>query len=394
MTQHYLTDERLMIQAVAREFTAREVLPVANRLDPEQGEIPMALRRQLGDLGYFGIRMPEAYGGLGLGVFEYCLIAEELARGWMSVASIIARASSLMGVGGWPLEKRTELTRLAAKGEYLAAVALSEPNVGSDLAAISCRAVLDGEHWVITGAKYWCTFADGADYIQLLARVETPGAQNARYSGLRSFIIEKPRGELPQGCSGSPIPKIGYFGWKTWELAFDGCRIPKENIITGGDGEGFKNTVNFLNAARVHTAARSIGLARGALEDATAYAQQRVQFGVPISDFQETRFKLARMASEVEAARQLMYHVATLMDSGAAADKEAAMVKWFAAEMAERVTSDGLQILGGAGYTKLHAVERYWRDARLTKIFEGTSEIQLRIISDRMLGKPSSRRGS
>ncbi|MFU8815905.1 MAG: acyl-CoA dehydrogenase family protein [Pseudomonadales bacterium] len=391
MTEHYLTEERRMIQDVARQFTANEVLPVANRLDPEQGEIPMELRRKMGELGYFGIRMPEAYGGLGLGVFEYCLIAEELARGWMSVASIIARASSLMGVGGWPEDKRLELTRKAAQGEYLAAVALSEPDVGSDLAAVSCRAVLDGEHWVITGNKYWCTFADGADYIQLLARVETPGDDAARYTGLRSFIIEKPRGQLPQGCNGSPIPKIGYFGWKTWELAFDRCRIPKANIITGGGEEGFKSTVNFLNAARAHTAARAIGLARGALEDATAYAQQRVQFGVPISDFQETRFKLARMATEVEAARQLMYHVATLMDSGAAADKEAAMVKWYASEMAERVTSDALQILGGAGYTKLHAVERYWRDARLTKIFEGTSEIQLRIVSDRMLGKPTRR---
>jgi alkylation response protein AidB-like acyl-CoA dehydrogenase len=389
VTEHYLTDERRMIQETAREFTMKEVLPVANALDPVQGDIPMELRRKLGEMGYFGIRMPEEHGGLGLGVFEYCLIAEELARGWMSVASIIARAASLMGVGGWAREKREALTRKAAQGEYLAAVALSEPNVGSDLAAVSCRAVLDGDSWVITGNKYWCTFADGADYIQLLARVETPGEANPRYAGLRSFIIEKPRGELPKGCAGAPIPKIGYFGWKTWELAFDGCRIPKENILTGGESEGFKNTVSFLNAARAHTAARSIGLARGALEDAMAYAGQRVQFGVPISDFQETRFKLARMASEIEAARQLMYHVATLMDGGAPADKEAAMVKWFAAEMAERVTSDALQILGGAGYTKLHAVERYWRDARLTKIFEGTSEIQLRIISDRMLGKPT-----
>ena len=308
----------------------------------------------------------------------------------MSVASIIARAGGVMAVRGWPLEKRIELTRKAARGEYLAAVSLSEPSVGSDLAAVSCRAVLDGDEWVISGNKYWCTFADGADYIQLLARVEAP-AQEARYTGLRSFIIEKERGTLPKGCAGSAIPKIGYFGWKTFELAFDGCRIPKDNIITGGDSEGFKNTVSFLNAARAHTAARSIGLARGALEDAMVYAHERVQFGVPIADFQETRFKIARMASEIEAARQLMYHVATEMDHGRAADKEAAMVKWFASEMAERVTSDALQIFGGAGYTKLHAVERYWRDARLTKIFEGTSEIQLRIISDRLLGKPTQR---
>lgn len=389
MTAHYMNDERRMIQEVARDFSMREVLPVANELDPVQGKIPMQLRRKMGEMGYFGIRMAEQHGGMGLGVFEYCLIAEELARGWMSVASIIARASSLMAVGGWPEDKRRDLTAKAARGEYLAAVSLSEPDVGSDLAAVSCKAVLDGDEWVITGNKYWCTFADQADYINLLARVEAPG-EDAKYKGLRSFIIEKPRDELPAGCHGSAIPKIGYFGWNTFELAFDGCRIPKENIITGG-GEGFKNTVNMLNVARAHTAARSIGLARGALEDASAYAQERVQFGVPISDFQETRFKLARMASDIEAARALMYDVATQMDNGQTCDKEASMLKWFAAEMAERVTSDGLQILGGAGYTKLHAMERYWRDARLTKIFEGTSEIQLRIISDRLLGKPTQR---
>ena len=203
MTDHYLTDERLMIQEVARDFTMKEILPVANELDPVQGKIPMALRNKLGQMGYFGIRMPEAHGGLGLGVFEYCLIAEELARGWMSVASIIARAASLMSVGGWPEAKRLELTAKAAQGEYLAAVSLSEPNVGSDLAAVSCKAVLDGDEWVITGNKYWCTFADEADYINLLARVETPG-EDANYTGLRSFIIEKPRGELPAGCQGAP----------------------------------------------------------------------------------------------------------------------------------------------------------------------------------------------
>ena len=390
-TTGYMTQERRMIQEVACDFTRKEVLPVANELDPVQGDIPMDLRNKMGEMGYFGIRTPEEYGGMGLGVFEYCLIAEELARGWMSVASIIARAGGVMGVQGWPLEKRIELTKKAARGEYLAAVSLSEPGAGSDLAAVSCRAVLDGDEWVITGNKYWCTFADGADYISLLARVEAPGEDDARYSGMRSFIIEKERGELPEGCKGAPIPKIGYFGWKTWELAFDGCRIPRENIVGGSNVEGFKSTVSGLNSARAHTAARAIGLARGALEDAMAYAQERVQFGVPIGDFQETRFKIARMASEIEAARQLMYYVCTEMDSGRRCDKEAAMVKWFASEMAERVTSNALQIFGGAGYTKLHAVERYWRDARLTKIFEGTSEIQLRIISDRLMGRPSHR---
>ena len=385
----YMTEERRMIQEVAREFTMKEVLPVANELDPVQGDIPMDLRKKMGDMGYFGIRLPEEYGGMGLGVFEYCLITEELARGWMSVASIIARAGGVMAVRGWPEEKRIELTKKAARGEYLAAVALSEPAAGSDLANVSCRAVQDGDEWVITGNKYWCTFADGADYLSVLCRVESDADE--RHRGLRSFIIEKPRGELPKGCQGAPIPKIGYFGWRTWELAFDGCRIPRENILGGDDSEGFKSTVSGLEVARAHTAARAIGLARGALEDAIAYSQERVQFGQPISDFQETRFKIARMASEIEAARQLMYYVATELDNRRRLDKEAAMVKWYASEMAERVTSDALQIFGGAGYTKLNAVERYWRDARLTKIFEGTSEIQLRIISDRILGRPTNR---
>ncbi|MBV1876923.1 MAG: acyl-CoA dehydrogenase family protein [Pseudomonadales bacterium] len=386
----YMTEERKMIQEVAREFSMKEVLPVANELDPIQGDIPMSLRDKMGQLGYFGIRMPVEYGGLGLGSFEYCLVAEELARGWMSVASLLARSGTMMGVQGWSEARKLEYSQKAAKGEYLAAVSLSEPDVGSDLAAISCKAVLEGDEWVITGNKYWCTFADAADYISLLCRVEAD--ESHEYTGLQTLIIEKPRGELPAGCKGSVIPKIGYFGWKTWELAFDGCRIPKGNIQGGSEKEGFKSTVSGLEIARAHTAARAIGLARGALEDAMEYSHQRVQFGQPISDFQETRFKIARMASEIEAARQLMYHVCTGLDNRQRMDKESSMVKWFATEMAERVTSDCLQILGGAGYTKLHPMERYWRDARLTKIFEGTSEIQLRIISDRMLGRPTDRK--
>lgn len=392
MSEHYLTEERLMIQEAARAFARREVIPVANELDPVQGTMPAGLIRQMGELGYFGIRMAPEFGGLGLGVFEYCLIAEELSRGWMSVGSIIARAGSLMDVGGWSLERRQEKTAAAARGEYLSAIALSEPDVGSDLAGVSCRARRVGDHYEIRGSKYWCTFADGADYISLLARLDGDDGQPVPgRAGLITLIIEKERGTLPDGCQGAPIPKIGYFGWKTWELTFDGTRVPAANQVTGSGGAGFQHAVDFLNVGRVHTAARSIGLARGALEDAMAYAGERVQFGQPISEFQETRFKLARMASDIEASRQLMYHTCALMDSGATADREAAMAKWHASEMAERVTSDALQVFGGAGYTTLHAVERYWRDARLTKIFEGTSEIQLRIISDRMLGKPSRR---
>jgi len=382
----YMTEERRMIQESARDFAMEEVLPVANKLDPIQGEIPMELREKLADMGYFGIIIPEEYGGMGLGAFEYCLITEELARAWMSVASIIARGNGLIGSRAMNEDqKRRYLTRMA-KGEFLGAFSMSEPGAGSDVANITCRARRDGNNWVINGNKYWCTFADGADYIMLIARTAEPPDAKRRHLGLSTFLIEKPRGQLPEGCSGSPIPKIGYFGWKTWELAFDNCRVPAECLV-GEEGRAFYTIAQGLEKARAHTAARAIGLARGGLEDAIAYAHERVQFGQAIGEFQAIRFKLAQMATEIEAARQLMYYVCDQIDQKKRCDKEASMVKLFASEMAERVTSEALQIHGGAGYTKLYAVERYWRDARLTKIFEGTSEIQLRIISNHLLGR-------
>ena len=382
----YMTEERRLIQETARAFAMNEVLPVANRLDPEKGDIPPELIQKLADMGYFGIVIPEQYGGLGLGVFEYCLIAEELARAWMSVASIIARGNGLSAGRGMTEEQRAVFLPRAARGEFLGAAAMSEPNVGSDLGSISCRARRDGDDWVINGNKYWCTFADGADYIMLVARTSDPPDPARKHVGLSSFLIEKPRGTLPPGVKGAPIPKIGYFGWKTWELAFDGARVPHANML-GEEGRGFYVASTGLEVARAHTAARALGLARGALEDALAYAKERVQFGKPIGEFQATRFRLAQMATEVEAARQLLHHVCRMIDTGERCDKEAAMAKYHATEMAERVTSQALQIFGGAGYTTLNAVERYWRDARLTKIFEGTSEIQLRIISDHLLGR-------
>ncbi|AVA13349.1 acyl-CoA dehydrogenase family protein [Sphingopyxis granuli] len=382
----WMTEERLMIQESARDFAMNEVLPIANRLDPVQGIIPDDLIRKMGELGYFGIVVPEKYGGLGLGAFEYCLVAEELARAWMSVGSLIARGNSMIGMESMSEEWRADVLPRVARGEYLGAFAMSEPNAGSDVANISTRAVRDGDDYIITGNKYWCTFADGADFVTVIARTGTDPDPKRRHAGLSAFVLEKPRGELPAGVQGSPIPKIGYFGWKTWELAFDGVRVPASALL-GEEGKAFYMIAHGLERARAHTAARSIGLARGALEDALAYAKERQQFGRPIAEFQDIRFKLARMATEIEACRQLMYHVCDQIDTGRRCDAEASMVKYLASEMAERVTSDALQILGGAGYTTHYAVERYWRDARLTKIFEGTSEIQLRIISDHLLGR-------
>lgn len=389
----YMTEERRLIKETARDFAMKEVLPVANELDPVKGDIPRELIKKMGAMGYFGILIPEEYGGLGLGVFEYALVAEELARGWMSVASIIARGNgfyrSVPGMG----DARRKNIEAMARGEYLGALAMSEPNAGSDIAAITCRAKRDGDDWVLNGNKYWCTFADGSDFIQVIARTESGEDAGNRHVGLTGIAIAKPRGELPEGVTGSVIPKIGYHGWKTWELHFDNVRAPAQisEQTKEAEGRAFYMMAAGLAIPRVHTAARSIGLAQGALEDATAYALEREQFGQPISNFQAIRFKLATMATEINAARQLMYFVASEMDAMRRCDTEAAMAKYFAAEMSERVTSEALQILGGAGYTTLHSVERYWRDARLTKIFEGSSEIMQRIISDSMLGKPVKR---
>jgi len=386
----YYSDERQAIIETARAFAMKEVLPVANRLDPAQGEMPMELRDKMAELGYFGILIPQEYGGLGLGLFEYVLVTEELARAWMSVASIIARGN---GIGaGFSEEKRREMLPKMARGECLGAFALSEPGAGSDVAAIRCRAELVGDQWVVNGQKMWCTFADGADFIILVARA-TPYDPEHRHAGIAQFLIEKERGTFPPGIAGTPMRKVGYHGWKTWELSFDNFRIPKENILLhaarSGSSEGFKRTAMALSVARIHTAARSVGLARGALEDSVAYAQTRVQFGRPIGDFQAIRFKLAWMATEIEAARALTYAAADDFDHGRRADVEASMAKLFASEMSEKVTSEGIQIHGGAGYTSEYPLERYWRDARLTKIFEGTSEIQQRIISDAFLPRPA-----
>ena len=382
-TPYFMTEERLEIQALAREFARDVVLPLANELDPVEGQFPDWFVSQMADMGFFGILIPEEYGGLGLGVFEYCLVAEELSRAWMSVGGLLARGNG-MG-GGFSPEQEARMLPKVATGEYLGAFALSEAEAGSDVANIRCKATrADDGGWVINGTKMWCTFADQADYIILFARTSTD--EDKRHRGISAFLVEKERGTFPEGMSGTAVKKIGYFGWKTWDLAFDDFHLPAEALL-GEEDRGFYQAVSGLEVGRAHTAARSIGLAQAALEDSIAYLKQRVQFGHPLADFQHLRFKVADMAAQIEASRALMYHVCTEIDSGRRCDKEAAMVKYLAAEMAEKVTSEAVQIHGGAGYTKDFAVERHWRDARLTKIFEGSSEIQMRIISDELLGR-------
>jgi alkylation response protein AidB-like acyl-CoA dehydrogenase len=379
----YDTPPRRALVETVRAFAMDEVLPVANRLDPLHEDIPADLLARMGELGLFGILVGEDEGGLGLGVLDYCLVSEELARAWMSVASIIARGNGTGCDSADPL-RRAELRRASAAGHRIGAIAFSEPDAGSDLAHVSCAAERDGDEWVVTGTKRWVGHALAADFLHLLARTRPPREGRGPSDGLELFLVEKDRGAFPTGITGRPIDKIGYFGLTTWQLELDGLRLPADALQDTGqeEGQGFKHSLGWLNVARAQTAARAVGLARGALEDALTYASQRVQFGRPIGEQQVIRHLLADMSADVAAARQLYQHAAWLVDSGAPAHQETSQAKLFASEMAERVTSSALQVFGGNGYTTDYAVERYWRDARLTKIFEGTSEIQRLIISD------------
>jgi alkylation response protein AidB-like acyl-CoA dehydrogenase len=393
------TPEREKLMDQARRFAMDEVLPVANELDPQKGEIPPSLLARIAELGYFGITVPAEHGGLGLGVFEYCMVSEELARAWMSTASILARSQGL-GTAVADDDRRADLLARSARGEWIGAIALSEPDAGSDLAGVSTRAVLDGDEWVVTGRKRWCGNAKAADFIQVLVRERDPEEGESRSAGLVNLLLAKERGQFPEGLTGYPIDKVGYHGFLTWDLTFDSVRIPKDNVIdarystdeaaSDEDGEaakraGFAEAQRFLNTARVHTAARAVGLARAALEDSVLYLQEREQFGRPIGDFQALRFAIAEMAAQIEQSRAFYRQVAHLLDLGLPCEKEASMAKLEATEMSVRVTNQAMQLHGGNGYTTERQVERHWRDARLTTIFEGTSEIQKRIISDRLL---------
>ena len=386
------TGARIKLQMEARTFARDIVLPVADKLDPQKAEMPKSLIDQMAAKGWFGITIPAEYGGMGLGVFEYCLVSEELSRAWLSVGSILARGQ---GLGTQTIDdaRRLELVRRSAQGKWIGALALSEPTAGSDLAAVQTRAIREGDHWLLSGTKRWAGFALAANFIEVLARTREPRQGEPRSAGLETFLVVKQPGTFPDGMTGHVIDKIGYHGFLTWHLELDGVRVPEGDRLTGLYGDegadadlgGFAAVQRGLNIARVHTAARAVGVARAALEDTWAYLQEREQFGHPIGEFQALRFALADMAAEVAQARAFWQQVAHLLDQGEAAESESAQVKLLATEMAVRVTNQAMQLHGGNGYTTERRIERYWRDARLTTIFEGTSEIQRRIISDRML---------
>lgn len=386
----WYTPERDELVLQARQFARDRLRPVADELDPRHADIPDDVLAEMAGLGFFGIMVPLEYGGMGAGVLEYCLVSEELASAWLSGASIIARAQGF-GTGVADPARRTELLERSARGEWIGAAALSEPDAGSDLGAVATTATRAGDELVLSGRKRWCGNAVAADFIVVLCRLTAPIDDGGR-GDLCTVLLEKERGELPDGVTATPIDKIGYFGMTTYDLTLDAVRVPASAQveafgITAARGAGFAAVERGLNVARVQTAARAVGLARAAVEDTTRYLTRRAQFGRPLAEFQALRFQLAEMAARVDAARAHYRQVAAMTDAGVPCETEAAMVKLLATEMAAEVTAQAVQLHGGNGYTTEHQVERHWRDARLTTIFEGTSQIQQLIISDRMLGK-------
>ncbi|MHB8419763.1 MAG: acyl-CoA dehydrogenase family protein [Myxococcales bacterium] len=377
--------DHLAIRDSVRDFAAREVEPIAGKLDNEGAEIPMPLVRKMAELGYFGLIFSPDHGGSGLDILSMALVAEELSRAWLSVGSVMTRmiiTASLLEANGTPEQQRRFLPKICS-GELLAAAAFTEPDAGSDAAGIKTRAVLEDGRYRLYGEKTWCTFANRAHVLATTVRTD-PSAP--KHKGVSILLVEKEPGDgfAPPKLSGGPIPTIGYKGMNSYALAFDGYEVPAENLLGGVPGKGFYQLMSTYEIARIQTAARAVGVAQGAFDAALRYARERTQFGKPIGEFQVIRHKLAHMRTEIEAARQLTYHAASAKDSGKRCDLEAGMAKAFAAEMAERVTSEALQIFGGYGYSREFPAQRYWRDARVFRIFEGTSEIQYDVIAKRL----------
>jgi alkylation response protein AidB-like acyl-CoA dehydrogenase len=383
-----LKEEHVQIRDSVREFVEREVVPIADELDNAEKEIPMPIIGKMAELGYFGLIFPAEYGGMGLDSLSMAIVTEELSRGWLSVGSVMTRmiiTGTLIMANGTPEQKKKFLPKIAS-GEMLTAAAFTEPDVGSDTAAMKLRATKEGDQYKLYGEKTWCTFANRAHVLTVLARTN-PDVQPP-HKGLSLLLVEKEPGDgfHPPELAGGAIPTIGYKGMKSYSLGFDGYACPRENLLGGEEGRGFYQLMATYEYARIQTAARAVGTAQASYEAALKYAQERVQFGHPIADFQVIRHKLAHAAVEIEAARQLTYYACEKKDSGARSDLEAGMAKVFAAEMAERVTSEMMQIFGGYGYSREYPAQRFWRDARVFRIFEGTSEIQYEVIAKRLLG--------
>jgi acyl-CoA dehydrogenase len=374
---------RLILDTV-RRFVKRDLEPISRQVE-EEDRIPDEVVQKMRELGLFGLTIPEEYGGLGLGALGECLVYEELSKTNACFRTRVATNNGIGSLGilldGTDQQRRRYLPRLAS-GEWTACFALSEPEAGSDAANIQTTAERRGEGWVLNGTKIYVTNGDVADMATVLAVTDR---ERRAHGGITAFLVER---DSPGYSIGTIEKKMGIHGTHTCELIFDDCQVPEESVVGGevGVGRGFKTAMRVLDRGRLSQGAVALGGAQRLLELSLEHARQRVQFGKPIARFQAVQFMLADMATEIYAGRQMLYHAARLRDErGEAVTREASMVKLFCSEMAGRVADKAVQIHGGMGYMREVPVERFYRDLRLTRIFEGTSEIQRLIIARELL---------
>jgi butyryl-CoA dehydrogenase len=376
---YFLTAEQELIQQIARRFARERVAPMAAGLD-ERGEFPRKLLQVLAKTDLCGVYIPEQYGGLGGGMIGFCLVVEEISR----VDSGVAICYAASGLGTIPIllfgteEQKQKYIPDVAAGRKLGAFAITEANAGSDSFAQETTAVRDGDCYVLNGAKQWITNGGEADIYTVIA--VTNKAKGAR--GVSAFIVEK---GLPGFTFGKKENKMGIRASSTTELIFNNCRVPKENLLSR-EGMGLVVALKTLDQSRPGVGAQAVGIAQGALDQALKFAKQRVQFGQPIVQFQAIQHMLADMATQTEAARSLVYSVARTIDSGAKEiSKISAMAKVFASDVAMKVTTDAVQVMGGAGFMKDYPVEKMMRDAKITQIYEGTNQIQRNVIASELI---------
>jgi (2S)-methylsuccinyl-CoA dehydrogenase len=384
-----LDDTLDAIREEMRKFAESEVKPDAHEWHLTNSYIPLDIIDHMAELGVFGLTIPEAYGGMGLGKESMCVVSEELSRGYIGVGSLGTRseiAAELILGGGTDEQKQAWLPRIAS-GEVLPTAVFTEPNTGSDLASLKTRAERTGGVYRVHGSKTWITHPVRADLMTLLVRTNP---REKGYRGLSMLLAEKPRGTddnpFPApGMSGSEIEVIGYRGMKEFEIAFDGFEVKAENLLGGVEGQGFKQLMQTFESARIQTAARAVGVAQSAMELALRYAQERVQFGEPLIAFPRVADKIAMMAAEIMIARQITYFAAREKDSGRRCDLEAGMAKLLAARVAWAAADNAVQIHGGNGFALEYPVSRVLCDARILSIFEGAAEIQAQVIARRLL---------
>ena len=388
ITLEGLTEEQREVVSLVRQFTDEQIIPVAS--DLERDDIfPDQIVAGLKELGLFGFTIPEQYGGLGLDLTTYALSVIELSRGWMSVSGIINThfiVADMIMRDGTEEQKQRFLPRMAT-GEMRCAFSMTEPEAGSDVQAIRTRAVRDGDDYVVNGQKMWVTNGLRSGLVALLVKTD-PDAKPA-HRGMSCLLVEKQPGAAQDG--GLTIPpqlgKLGYKGVETTELVFQDHRVPAANLLGEGEGHGFQQMMSGIEVGRVNVAARGVGVAQRAFELAIRYAQEREAFGKPIAKHQGIQFKLAEMATKIEASRLLMLSAARKKDAGERSDVEAGMAKLYASEICHEVVEDSFRIHGGYGYSKEYEIERLYRDAPLLLVGEGTSEIQKLIVARGMLAR-------